>query len=217
MRSIFQENSYLPPKLGELPQTYQGWLVSWMWTSPATFYFSFMFFLSFALIMPSIVLLRRLAQSSGTIKTWVLEKLKISRGDRTKKPRTVWHNPIAWREARTKASAARASVLRYGFILLGIAGGGILLVRHSTEGTPRQYITSQSYNANDNSIYIDGATEADRLDPRITASSVIKLDDHDKAATELNSKYAVKSLTLAGKNAVGELDLVEFPRGAQFQ
>ena len=57
-----------------------------------------------------------------SLKTWVLQKLKITSGDRTRKPRYVWSNPIAWREAKTKASAARASVMRYGFMAAGILG-----------------------------------------------------------------------------------------------
>ena len=62
-----------------------------------------MFFISFELISPSILLPRCLAQSTTSIKTLVLQKLRISTGDRTRKPRVVWSNPIAWREARTKA------------------------------------------------------------------------------------------------------------------
>ena len=71
------------------------------------------------LTLPSIVLLRRMAQSTTSIKTWVLQQLHIKSADLTRKPRSVWHNPIAWREAKTKASAAKASLLRYGFIAAG--------------------------------------------------------------------------------------------------
>ena len=85
--------------------------MSWArsFSHPASFYISFMFFLSFVLVTPCTFFLRRLAQSTTTIKAIILQKLHIVKGDRTRKPRTVWHNPIAWREARTKASAARAT------------------------------------------------------------------------------------------------------------
>src|SRR5207302_3725627 len=99
--------------------------VGWYLSDPAGFYTTFMFLLSFLLVTPSILLLRRLAQSTTTLQTLVLQKLRLSRGDRTRKPRTVWHNPIAWREAKTKASAARATVMRYGFIALGIVGAAV--------------------------------------------------------------------------------------------
>lgn len=43
-------------------------------------------------------------------------------GERSQKPRRVWNNPIAWREAVTRASAASRGVLRYA-----IVGGGLLV------------------------------------------------------------------------------------------
>src|SRR5947209_16105604 len=52
----------------------------------------------------SIVLLRRLAQSTTSIKTLVLQKLHLASSDNTRKPRAVWSNPIAWREAKDRKS-----------------------------------------------------------------------------------------------------------------
>jgi hypothetical protein len=101
-----------------------------------------MFFVSFVLVMPSIVLLRRMAQSTVSPKTWLLQKLNISKGDRTRKPRNVWSNPIAWREAKTKASAARASIVRYGFIAAGIIGAIVLVVLYSRENLEGNYISA---------------------------------------------------------------------------
>ena len=68
----------------------------------------------------------------------------MSKGDRNRKPRSVWTNPIAWREARTKASAARATLMRYGFIGLGLLGAIVLLFRFATFSSPRysDYIDS---------------------------------------------------------------------------
>ena len=53
-----------------------------------------MFFISFVLISPSILLLRKLAQSTTSLYTLAMQRLRITRGDRTRKPRTVWTNPI---------------------------------------------------------------------------------------------------------------------------
>ncbi len=125
LRVIFRDKAYMPPNLADLPEGYQSWPMRWYWTSPATFYVWFMFFLSFAMMAPSILLLRRLAQSTTSIRVGCCKKLHLSKGDRTRKPRLVWHNPIAWREAKTKASAARATFLRYGFIIAsGMTGCG---------------------------------------------------------------------------------------------
>ncbi|HSU69530.1 MAG TPA: ABC transporter permease subunit, partial [Tepidisphaeraceae bacterium] len=140
----------------------QTWPLGYLLSNPAGFYTSFMFFLSFVLVSPSIVLLRRLAQSTNTLRGWVLQKLRISTGDKTRKPRSVWSNPIAWREARTKASAARATLLRYGFIGLGLLGALVLVVRFATFAEPLypDYIDANSYNPTTRALTIYRANNA---------------------------------------------------------
>src|SRR6478672_9432054 len=64
LRAIFHDRSYLPPSLAQLPESLRGWPFGWYLTSPTSFYISFMFFLSTILVLPSIVLLRRMAQST---------------------------------------------------------------------------------------------------------------------------------------------------------
>src|SRR5688572_4401386 len=147
LRVIFNHKDYIPPELGSLPAHLKGFPLGWYWSAPATFYVSFMFFLSAILVLPSIVVLRRLAQSTTSIKTWLLQKLKISKGDQTRKPRVVWMNPIAWREAKTKASAAKASMMRYGFILLGLAAAVLLVFFFSQQRLEGPYINASSYNS----------------------------------------------------------------------
>jgi len=119
LRTLFHERSYTPPALGALPGNLQDWPIGWYLSNPASFYISFMFFLSFVMVTPSVIFLRKLAQSNLSIRGWVLSKLHLSSGNRTRKPRTVWNNPIAWREARTKASAAAG----FGFTLWVHRGG----------------------------------------------------------------------------------------------
>src|SRR6185369_7869904 len=120
--AILNDRAYKAPELTELPQNLRSWPVGWYLSNPTSFYIDFMFFLSLVLVTPSIVLLRRMAQSTLSLKQAVLQKLKLSKGEKRRKPRYVWQNPIAWREAKTKASAARASFLRYGFIAAGLIG-----------------------------------------------------------------------------------------------
>ena len=135
----------MPPDLASLPPENRGWPWGWYLSSPETFYVWFMFLISLVLVLPSIVFLRRLAQSTTSLKTLVLQKLHLASADNTRKPRNVWSNPIAWREAKTKASAARASTLRYGFILAGMVGAVILVIMFSHEQLEGSYITPISY------------------------------------------------------------------------
>lgn len=174
LRVIFNQKEHIPPDILSLPTSLQRWPLGWYFSSPHTFYISFMFFLSFVLVTPSILLLRRLAQSSNTLQSWVLQKLRISKGDKTRKPRAVWSNPIAWREAKTKASAARATFLRYSFILAGIGGAIVLAVMYSTTIEPERYIIMpQSYDATNHTITILGKNDP----PMRMANEFVKFRD----------------------------------------
>src|SRR4051812_20743664 len=152
LRVIFGEPVYRPPEPG-MVQGY-SWPWGWYLSSPHTFYITFMFVLSLVLVTPSIFMLRRLAQSNVSVRALVLQKLRLMRGDRTRTPRRVWSNPIAWREAKTKASANRAVILRYGFMTAGIAAAIVLVVMSSTYKTPDSYIGAGGYNDNDKTITI---------------------------------------------------------------
>ncbi len=48
-------------------------------------------------------------------------------GERHRRARRVWSNPVAWREAITRASAASGSFARYSYIIGGVAAAAILL------------------------------------------------------------------------------------------
>jgi ABC-type transport system involved in multi-copper enzyme maturation permease subunit len=180
LRTIFHDSAYMPPAFGDLPtvpHNLQAWPLGWLLSNPASFYITFMFFLSFVLISPSILLLRRLAQSTTSMKTLILQKLGITRGDKTRKPRLVWSNPIAWREAKTKASAARASLLRYGFILLGVGGAVTMLAMFNMHQPTKitTFIDANSYNpaTNQLTVYsISGPPQTLPLDPSLTMTYV---------------------------------------------
>lgn len=208
LRVIFNDKSYLPPNLADLPPEYQSWPIGWYLTSPATFYFCFMFFLSLVMILPSVLFLRRLAQSTTSLKGWVLQKLMLRSGDRTRKPRAVWHNPIAWREAKTKASASRATMLRYGFILLGMAAAIVLVGMHSTEVTPARFI-NHSYDPAKNTLFIEGSG----LPEMPVARGVeVKIGDAAGSVDDLYGKYKVKDVAQDGSGAITSITLEEYPR-----
>lgn len=207
-RIVFKDRAYTPPALADLPPAYQTWPLSWLWTDPVSFYIAFMLFLSLAMMAPSVIFLRRLAQSTTSLRSWLLQKVRLSRGDRTRKPRSVWHNPIAWREAKTKASAARATFLRYGFILAGLAGAVVLLVMHSTELTPGKFI-NHSYDPANNTLYIEGSGLPEiPLAPGLE----VKVNGEDGTIDDLNGRYAVKDFTQGPSNALATIDLTDFPR-----
>ena len=154
LRTVFNEKTYLPPNLGDIPDHLRIWPLGFYFSNPAWFFVSFMFLLSFVLVAPCMLFLRRLAQSTNTMRAVILQKLHITTGDKTRKPRTVWSNPIAWREAKTKASAARASVLRYGFMGLGVIGAIILVVLHNSEVAFNDFVTPGSFDSTNSTLTV---------------------------------------------------------------
>ncbi len=208
LQVIFGDKTYMPPNLADLPPEYQAWPFGWFWTSPATFYFSFMFFLSVAMMAPSVLLLRRLAQSTTSLRGWVLQKLKLSKGDRTRKPRVVWQNPIAWREAKTKASAARATFLRYGFITIGLTAAIVLLVMHSTEIAPKEFI-DHSFDPAKNTLYVEGSGQSEMP---VASGMDVTIGGEPASVNDLYGKYAVKNLTQDATGSITSIDLGEYPR-----
>lgn len=210
LRVIFNDPTYTPPDLGALPPDLQGWPVGWMLSSPHTFYVSLMFSLSFALVAPSIILLRRVAQSTVSFRSWLLQRLHLSRGARARKPRVVWNNPIAWREARTKASAFRATMVRYGFIGAGLIGALVLVVMYGTVEEPPVYITRVSYNSVNNTLAIHdhGAVKSYRLD----RAAVITLNGKPAGVEAFGEKRAVRGAPIIQRNILTHIDLEDIPR-----
>jgi ABC-type transport system involved in multi-copper enzyme maturation permease subunit len=190
LQSIFNEPNYTPPDILALPANLRGWPIGTFLSSPAQFYTSFMFLLSLVLVTPSIALLRRLAQSTTSFKGAILKKLRITRGDLTRKPRYVWANPIAWREAKTKASAARATTLRYGFMAAGVLGALVLLWRFSTIIQPKTFIDDTSYNASAGLLTVYSTTGEPRT-LRLPPDASVKYGGNAIQLEDLRGKFAV--------------------------
>jgi ABC-type transport system involved in multi-copper enzyme maturation permease subunit len=188
LRVVFRDTAYAPPSLEDLPPERRWWPVSFMLTNPTGFYISMMFAISLGLVMPSVVLLRRMAQSSTNVRQVVLTRLGLARADRTRKPRSVWHNPIAWREARTKASAARATVLRYSFITAGLLAAGYLVVQYSRSAPVARPLLPADYDAAKREVRLpsltsDGKSGVYQIEPGLTE---ISLADDNGEAEELS-------------------------------
>lgn len=187
---VFNRPTYTPPDILALPEGLRRWPLGVYLSKPAQFYTSFMFLLSFLLVTPSILLLRRLAQSSTSLKTAVLQKLGISRGDRNRKPRYVWANPIAWREARTKASAARATLLRYGFMTAGLIGALVLVWNFASLVEPRQFIEGSSYDPTAGTLAVYSAT-AEPINLRLPPDAKVTYQGQPTTVDRLRGRLAV--------------------------
>jgi ABC-type transport system involved in multi-copper enzyme maturation permease subunit len=213
LKTVLDPVHYVTPSITQLPAGLRFWPVSWMLTHPVGFYITFQTVLSFVLVLPSIVLLRRMAQSTSTLQQMLLGWLPIASKEKARKPRSVWSNPIAWREARTKASAARSVVLRYGFILLGLGAIITLIIGHSREsGTRVRYTDDGAYDAASSTVYLHGdAVGTYRVGP----DTVVTIDNRPASLAEIGDRYDVANLSQAtrqGSKYLLSLSLQTIPR-----
>jgi ABC-type transport system involved in multi-copper enzyme maturation permease subunit len=213
------ELAYLPPEIGKLPPDLQRWPIGWLLSSPASFYITLMFTLSFLMTTPSVMLLRWLAQTNMPFKTWIMTKLHLSKGDRTRKPRTVWGNPIAWREAKTKGSATRASMLRYGFTIIGILGALALAWEFSSVDEPEHFIRPDSFNSttgvltvySKNSFHDYATSRNDQDKTAITLKRTAGDNDpHPGDFIDLH-RHAAVEVEVAGNNVLSAITVMPIP------
>lgn len=83
----------------------------------------------------------------SAVARWLRFKPKAGSGELRRRARRVWSNPVAWREAVTRASAASSSLVRYSYVLGGIAAGILLIYAHITKqfisvGEARAWLSS---------------------------------------------------------------------------
>lgn len=203
LRTLFREPAYSPPPVAMLPESLRRWPFAWMLGSPASFYLVSMSLLSVALILPSVLFLRRLAQSTFSLRDWFVARLR--RGETVaRKPRVVWNNPVAWREARTRASTAKSSLLRVGFIVAGLLGAAWMLALHATEtGTPVKTIRAGSYNPQARTLHIVGDdTYGLRPDVKVT------LDGEPAEESVLAHRFEVVDTLAEVRSGVRELSSI---------
>ena len=95
---------------------------------PAYSYVAITGFASLALVIPSAIVLRRIAQRSEA-GLWSFLRNIIMRGKeaRSRRARTVWNNPVAWREAATRAGFSGRGLTRWLTILFGLACGMVVI------------------------------------------------------------------------------------------
>lgn len=120
---------YAPPlaHLGNYPRWMAGALAY-----PAAAYVSWTLVAATLLYFGSLYFVRRGAKVGEiTLMSRILGRFNVfsPNGERKRAPRTVWSNPVAWREARTRAGGG--AVLRWVVILGGIGGALMLFVLHA--------------------------------------------------------------------------------------
>jgi ABC-type transport system involved in multi-copper enzyme maturation permease subunit len=105
-----------------------GWPWRWMLAYPQYAYLVLTTLASVVLICYSLLFVRRGAKEGEG--GWAARVAAVFRTEeeRRRRPRVVWHNPIAWREAATRASAGGRSILRWVFIAGGALAGLYLLI-----------------------------------------------------------------------------------------
>ncbi len=104
---------------------------------PQSMYIAMTLMLSTALVVLSMLFVRRGAkegESSLAMRIAGIFK-RGNVGDRTRKPHQVWSNPIAWREAVTRASAMSRGIGRYGVMAGGFVGFAVLMYLYLQKGS----------------------------------------------------------------------------------
>ncbi len=96
---------------------------------PAYAYVTITTLASLLLVVPSAIVLRKIAQRSE-VGLWSFVGNLMLRGKeaRGRRARTVWNNPVAWREAATRAGFSGRGIARWVTILVGTAAAVVLLV-----------------------------------------------------------------------------------------
>lgn len=118
------------PPFSDLAQ--YGSLSRWLLAYPHYGYMLLTTLASLVMIAVSLIYVRRGArEGEATITSRIADVLMPRRaGPGSRKPRRVWRNPIAWREASTRGSAGGRSALRWVFIAAGVITGFVILLAH---------------------------------------------------------------------------------------
>ncbi len=99
--------------------------------------------ISVLLIIISMFFVRRSKEGETTLWTRLFARGARKVGEEVRRqPRTVWQNPVAWREATSRASAATKGFLQIVLLGGGVVGAVALLVNHIRTG---DVVATRSY------------------------------------------------------------------------
>lgn len=127
LQSVVNSTNYPTPELSSLAG--KNLFARFYLLHPAYAYVTITTAASLLLVVPSAIVLRKIAQRSE-VGLWSFLRNLIMRGkeSRGRRSRTVWNNPVAWREAATRAGFSGRGIARWITILVGTAAAIILLV-----------------------------------------------------------------------------------------
>ena len=108
---------------------------------PAATYVAWTTISALALTSFSVVFVRRGAKTGEpTLLGNLLDRLRLRRtADRRRPPRSVWNNPVAWREAKTRAGSG--GPLRWALITAGFVGPALLFYYYRTGAFAAQQVS----------------------------------------------------------------------------
>ncbi|HEY4330743.1 MAG TPA: ABC transporter permease subunit, partial [Phycisphaerae bacterium] len=135
LQSVVSPTSYPTPELSSLAGLNR--FVRWYRGYPAYTYVALTTFASLAMVIPSAIVLRRIAQRTEVgIMPFLTNLLYRGKEGRGRRARNVWQNPVAWREAATRAGFSGRGLTRWMTIIVGLAAAGALLVSyHNSKDT----------------------------------------------------------------------------------
>lgn len=122
-----------------------GFLASWMLARPVTAWCWASTVLSLVLIVASAITVRAggLATMTAGASGIPIHRRMLGRGpkgERHRGPRSVWNNPVAWREASARNSSPGRVVARWAFIVMGgLWGVGLVAYYHAGPMTPEAF------------------------------------------------------------------------------
>ena len=137
LTSLLEPSSY--PR-ADIEDPALGFLGRWMLAKPVAAWCTGSAILSLVLMVASTVTVRGgglATMTSGTTGVPLHRRL-LGKGDQEihRAPRTVWNNPIAWREAAARNGTASRIFMRWAFIVVGIGWAiGLIIYYHRTNMT----------------------------------------------------------------------------------
>lgn len=128
-------NHVVAPEAGAVE--HYGWPINTIIAAPHTAYMVLTLLLSTLMVGFSTFFVRRgVKQGEKTLVSKLLarfQKTTTTNGERRQRARRVWSNPVAWREAVTRGSAASSNLIRYSYIIGGVLAAVMLLISYKTQ------------------------------------------------------------------------------------
>ncbi|MCL2648347.1 MAG: hypothetical protein FWD61_15280 [Phycisphaerales bacterium] len=132
LKSVVSATAYPTPEPGAVAD--HMLLAKWYLLYPARMYVAITTVASLAMVVPSAIVLRRIAQvSDAGLWAFLWTVLRRGKEGRTRRARSVWQNPVAWREAATRAGFSGRGLMRWLTILVGLAAALAVMYMYHTK------------------------------------------------------------------------------------